>query len=207
MTGSGGLPAEALALLREAPTSIISDNLSRMPGCVGLRPFHRKGKLVARALTVRTRAGDNLAIHQSLELVQPGEVIVVDGGGDETRALVGEIMKTIAQKRGAAGFVIDGAIRDASAFSDDDWPCFARAAIHRGPYKTGPGEINVPVNVGGCVVAPGDVVVGDEDGVVTFPPSVLPQLLAAVSAQMAREVEIIRSIHDGTYKGAYAKPA
>jgi regulator of RNase E activity RraA len=196
-----------LALLREAPTSIISDNLSRMPGCVGLKPFHRKGKLVARALTVRTRAGDNLAIHQSLELVKPCEVIVVDGGGDETRALVGEIMKTIAQKRGAAGFVIDGAIRDAGAFAEDDWPCFARAAIHRGPYKTGPGEINVPVSVGGCVVSPGDIVVGDEDGVVTFAPSILPTLLEAVSAQMKREAEIIRSIHDGTYKGAYAKPA
>lgn len=207
MTGPGELTAEALALLREAPTSIISDNLSRMPGCVGLRPFHRKGKLVARALTVRTRAGDNLAIHQSLELVKPGEVIVVDGGGDETRALVGEIMKTIAQKRGAAGFVIDGAIRDAAAFAEDDWPCFARAAIHRGPYKTGPGEINVPVSVGGSVVAPGDIVVGDEDGVVTFAPSILSTLVEAVAAQMKREAEIIRSIHDGTYKGAYAKPA
>lgn len=207
MTGRTELTAEASALLREAPTSIISDNLSRMPGCVGLKPFHRKGKLVARALTVRTRAGDNLAIHQSLEIVKPGEVIVVDGGGDETRALVGEIMKTIAQKRGAAGFVIDGAIRDAAAFAEDDWPCFARAAIHRGPYKTGPGEINVPVSVGGTVVSPGDIVVGDEDGVVTFSPSILPTLLEAVAAQMTREAEIIRSIHDGTYKGAYAKPA
>ena len=97
--------------------------------------------MLGTAFTVRTRPGDNLAIHQALELVGPGDVIVVDGGGDETRALVGEIMKTIAQYRGAAGYVIDGAIRDADAIADDDFPCFARAAIHRGPYKSGPGEV------------------------------------------------------------------
>src|SRR5690349_3995247 len=87
-------PAPSLiASFRNAPTSVISDNLSRLPGAVGLRPFHRAGKLVGAAFTVRTRPGDNLAIHRALELVGPGDVIVVDGGGDETRALVGEIMK------------------------------------------------------------------------------------------------------------------
>ncbi len=131
---------------RNAPTSIISDNLARLPGAVGLRKFHRAGQLLGTAFTVRTRPGDNLAIHKALELVGPGEVIVVDGGGDETRALVGEIMKNIAEYRGAAGYVIDGAIRDVAAFAASDFPCFARAVIHRGPYKSGPGEINVPVS-------------------------------------------------------------
>jgi len=196
-------PAE-VAFWRDAPTSIISDNLSRMPGPVGLRPFHRKGKLVGRALTVRTRAGDNMAIHQALELIAPGDVIVVDGGGDESRALVGEIMKTIAETRGAVGFVIDGAIRDAGAFAESDWPCYARAANHRGPYKNGPGEINVPVSIGGCVIAPGDIVVGDEDGVVSFSPAIVAALVPAVEAQIAREAAILKSIHDGTYRGAYA---
>src|SRR6185312_12874020 len=143
-------PAAALiAAFREAPTPIISDNLERLPGAVGLRPFHRTGsRMVGAAFTVRTRPGDNLAIHKALELVGPGDVIVVDGGGDETRALVGEIMKNIAEYRGAAGYVIDGAIRDVAAFAASDFPCFARSAIHRGPYKSGPGEINVPVSIG-----------------------------------------------------------
>jgi len=193
-----------LDFFRSAPTSIISDNLQRMSGAVGLVPFHHKGKLVGRALTVRTRSGDNLAIHQALELVTPGDVVVVDGGGDTTRALVGEIMATIAKTRGATGFVIDGAIRDAGAFAESDFPCFARAAIHRGPYKNGPGEINVPVSVGGCLISPGDVVVGDEDGVVSFPASIIPTLVEGVKAQMAREAETIKSILAGTYKGAYA---
>jgi RraA family protein len=199
-------PAPALIeAFRSAPTSVISDNLARLPGAVGLRPFHRCGKLVGAAFTVRTRPGDNLAIHRALELVGPGDVIVVDGGGDETRALVGEIMKNIAEHRGAAGYVIDGAIRDVAAFAASDFPCFARAAIHRGPYKNGPGEINVPVSIGGSVIAPGDIVVGDEDGVVSFPSSIAPTLLEAVRAQIAREEETIISIREGRYQGSYGK--
>jgi regulator of RNase E activity RraA len=201
MTASkDSLPA-LIEAFRGKPTSVISDNLDRLPGPVGLRPFHSGQPLLGRALTVRTRAGDNLAIHQALELVKPGDVVVVDGGGDVSRALVGEIMKAIAEKRGAAGFVIDGAIRDCAAFAD--FPCYARAAIHRGPYKNGPGDINVPACIGGCVILPGDIIVGDEDGVVAFSPEKAEGLLAAVDAQIAREAQIMQSIADGTYKGAY----
>jgi RraA family protein len=191
--------------LRNASTSIVSDRLERLAGAVGLRPFHRSGRMVGTAITVKTRPGDNLAIHKALELVGPGDVIVVDGGGDETRALVGEIMKNIAEARGAAGYVIDGAIRDVAAFRSSDFPCFARAAIHRGPYKNGPGEINVPVSVGGLVIAPGDIVVGDEDGVVAFPQTAAPALIDAVRAQAAHEEEILKAIREGRYTGSYGR--
>jgi RraA family protein len=194
-----------LALFRGISTPIISDNLDRMPGVVGLRAYHRGGHLVGSALTVRVRAGDNLAIHQALNIARPGEVIVVDGGGDTSRALVGDIMKAIAESRGVTGFVIDGAIRDSSAFAESDFPCYARAAIHRGPYKTGPGEINVPVSVGGWTVNPGDVVVGDADGIVTFPPTIAPRLIEAVRAQEAREAEVLQLIRAGKYDGRYGK--
>src|ERR1700712_3110834 len=159
---------DLLEAFRAAPTSVISDNLDRLAGSVGLRPFHRGGRMVGVAFTVRTRPGDNLAIHKGLELVGPGGVIVVDGGGDEGRALVGEIMKNIAEHRRAAGYVIDGAIRDVAAFAASDFPCFARSVIHRGPYKSGPGELNVPVSIGGAVISPGDIVVGEGDGGVAF---------------------------------------
>lgn len=198
-------PASLIEGFRSAPTSVISDNLGQLPGSVGLRPFHRGGKLVGTAFTVRTRPGDNLAIHRALEMVGPGDVIVVDGGGDETRALVGEIMKNIAQWRKAEGYVIDGAIRDVAAFATSDFPCFARAVIHRGPYKNGPGEINVPVSVGGCVISPGDLVVGDEDGVVSFPAATATSLLEAVQAQVAREEEALKAIREGRYQGSYGK--
>lgn len=193
------------ALFRTAPTAIISDNLDRLPGAVGLRPFHRGGSMAGVAFTIRTAAGDNRVIHQALELFQPGDVLVVDGGGDVSRALVGEIMSLIAEVRGAAGLVIDGAVRDASVLAGSDFPVFARAAIHRGPYKNGPGEINVPVAIGGMIVHPGDIVVGDADGVVAFSPSVAGDLLKAVKAQSEKEETILQSIRDGTYKGAYAK--
>jgi RraA family protein len=196
---------EIIAAFKAAPTPIISDNLARLPGAVGLRPFHKGGALCGVAFTVRTRPGDNLAIHKALELVGPGDVIVVDGGGDETRALVGEIMKTIAQWRGAEGYVIDGAIRDAGALAADTFPFFARAAIHRGPYKSGPGEVNVPVSIGGSVIAPGDIVVGDEDGVVSFPQAIAAELLEKVKAQIQREADTMTAIREGRYQGSYGK--
>lgn len=201
--------AELVEAFRGKPTSVISDNLGRLSAPVGLRTFHSGAPLLGRALTVRPRAGDNLAIHVALELIQPGDVLVVAGGGNESRALVGEIMKAIAEKRGAAGFVIDGAIRDSGAFAASDFPCYARCAIHSGPYKDGSGEINVPVSIGGCMINPGDIVVGDEDGVVAFPLSGSRKLLSAVEAHLVHENQILKSIADGTYKGAYgikAKP-
>nr|WP_299509316.1 hypothetical protein [Cypionkella sp.] len=109
-------------------TSIISDCLDRIPGCVGLMPFYHGRRMVGPALTVRTRAGDNLSIHQELDVARPGHIIVVDGAGYTSRALVAEIMKAIAESRGVKGFVIDGAIRDVDAFRRSDFPCFARVA-------------------------------------------------------------------------------
>ena len=114
-------------------------------------------------------------------------------------------MKNIAESRGAAGYVIDGAIRDVAAFAASDFPCFARAVIHRGPYKSGPGEINVPVSIGGSVISPGDIVVGDEDGVLSFPAAIAESLLEAVHAQIKREEETLTAIREGRYQGSYAK--
>lgn len=204
----GNVDPTLLEAFKSTATAVISDNLSRLPGAVGLRPLHRySGVMVGIALTVRVCPGDNLAIHQALELVQPGNVIVVDGGGDISRALVGEIMISIAQSRRAAGYVIDGAIRDVGMIARSEFPCFAKAAIHKGPYKNGPGEINVAVNIGGLVIHPGDIVVGDEDGVVAFPPKIASDLLLAVRTQEAREAEILETIREGRYAGSYAKPS
>lgn len=205
-------PAQADPVLldgfRTAATAVISDNLQRLPGVVGLVPYHKQnGVMVGTAFTVRTRPGDNLAIHEALEHVRPGDVIVVDGGGDLNRALIGEIMVNIALWKKVSGLVIDGAIRDVGAITELGMPCFARGVTHKGPYKDGPGEINVPVCVGGMVIQAGDIVVGDEDGVVAFPQAIASDLLQAVRAQEAREASIIKSIHQGSYKGAYGKPA
>ncbi|HEV7245477.1 MAG TPA: RraA family protein [Shinella sp.] len=195
---------DVIEAFRVLATANISDNLDRQPGAIGLRPFHDGTPMAGTAFTVRTRAGDNKVIHEALDLVRPGDVLVVDGDGDMSRALIGEIMCAIAKKRGVAGFVLDGAIRDVDAIARAPFPVFARTVIHRGPYKNGPGEINAPVAVGGMVVRPGDIVVGDGDGVVAFDPAMAIDLLAAVRAQERKEAEILRTIEEGTYTGAYA---
>ncbi|WP_295048002.1 RraA family protein [uncultured Paracoccus sp.] len=195
-----------IAEYRNTTSAVISDNLDRLPGAVGLRPFHRvTGTMAGRALTVRVAAGDNYFIHKALDLLQPGDVVVVDGDGEINRALIGGIMAAIAKSRGAAGMVLNGAIRDTAEIGADDFPVFARGVIHRGPYKNGPGAINVPVIIGGMIVNPGDIVVGDHDGVVAFPVEGADALLEAVRAQERKEAEIMRQIADGTYVGAYAK--
>lgn len=198
--------AELLDGFRTAATATISDNLERLPAAVGLRPFHRvTGTMVGRALTVKVAAGSNLFIYKALDLVRPGDVVVVDGGGDPSRALIGEIMAALAASRKAAGFVIDGAIRDSGAIGAGDFPVFARAAIHLGPYKSGPGTINQPVSVGGLIINPGDIVVGDADGIVAFPMQGADRLLQNVRAQERREEQMLRQIADGTYVGAYSE--
>ena len=99
--------------------------------------------MVGTAFTVRTRPGDNLMVHKAIDMAAPGDVIVVDAGGALENALIGELMAGWAQKRGVAGFVIDGAIRDSEALAEGDFPVYAAGVTHRGPYKDGPGEINV----------------------------------------------------------------
>jgi len=110
-----------------------------------------------------------------------------------------------AEKRGVAGFVIDGAIRDLGTIAAERYPVYAAGVTHRGPYKDGPGEINVPVTIGGMLVSPGDIVVGDEDGVVSFAAAGAAALLDAVRAQVAREEETLKAIREGRYQGAYGK--
>jgi regulator of RNase E activity RraA len=138
-------------------------------------------------------------VHKALQLGKPGDVLVVDGGGALDRALFGDIMKNVAKMRGFAGVVIDGAIRDASAFRGDTLPCYARGVCHRGPYKDGPGEINVPVSIGGMVVQSGDIVVGDDDGLVFISPAEARAVAEASRKKAAAEAATLQSIATRNY--------
>ena len=160
----GRADPKLLQRLRALPVSNVSDNMQRSQG-TNLEPMHRSGRMVGTAFTVRTRPGDNLMVHKAIDMAAPGDVIVVDAGGALENAIIGELMAGWAQKRGLAGFVIDGAIRDSEALAEGDFAVYAAGVTHCGPYKDGPGEINVVVTVGGMVVRPGDLVAGDHDGV------------------------------------------
>ena len=182
----------------EVPVANVSDCMSRMTaGGPRLRPMHKGGRLAGPALTVKTRPGDNLMIHKALDMAVPGDVIVVDGGGELTTALIGELMTTYAISRGVAGFVINGAIRDLDVISGGSFPVYAAGVTHRGPYKDGPGEVNVPIAIDGMVIHPGDLILGDADGVLCVPIADAEAVLAAARAKSAAEVKTIQDIAAG----------
>ena len=188
-----------LEQFKDVVTPHVSDNLNRMyAGMDKLRPYHKEGKLLGIALTVKTRPGDNLMAHKAIDIAEPGDVIVIDAGGDTTNAIVGEIMLRLALKKGIKGFVINGAIRDLAAFKNGNFPVYALGVTHRGPYKDGPGEINVPISLGGTLVNPGDIVLGDEDGVVIIPAEQAAQILEKVRQQEKTEKRIMESIENNT---------
>ena len=168
---------------RRIPVANISDCMSRMTaGGPRLRPMHGGAVMAGPALTVRTRPGDNLLVHKALDLAQPGDVIVVDAGGDLTNAIIGEIMTSYARSRGVAGIVINGAIRDCGAIRQGDFPVYAAGVTHRGPYKDGPGEINGTIALDGMTIAPGDLILGDDDGVLAIPFDQVETLYQAAQA-------------------------
>lgn len=192
-------PPGLVEALRGRATSHLSDCMGRVVGSgAGLRPMHAGGAMAGPALTVKVPPGDNLMVHKALDLARAGDVIVVDAGGETTNAIIGEIMSRLAAKRGLGGLVIDGAIRDVAAIAAGALPVYARGVSHRGPYKDGPGEINVPVSIGGMVVRPGDLVVGDADGLVVLAAQDAPAVLEAAIALAAREDVTMRGIDDGT---------
>lgn len=180
------------------PTSIISDSLERLPGTGELRPMHSADLIMlGTAYTVHTAPGDNLAIHEAFKCIMPGQVLVVDGGGDRSRALIGGLMLAMAEEAGVAGLVIDGVVRDGSDLAASRIPVFARGLNHRGPFKNGPGRQQVPVAIGGMVVHPGDVIVGDIDGLVSFSIAGASELLESCKARIAMEARILEDIRSG----------
>jgi RraA family protein len=180
--------------------SQISDCMNRIPaGGAPLRPFHRGGRLCGPAFTVKTAVGDNLMVHKAIDIAQAGDVIVIDAGGDLQQAIIGEIMTTHARGRGVAGFVVYGAIRDSGTLAQNTYPVYACGATPRGPYKDGPGEINVPVVVGGMVVNPGDIVVGDEDGITVIARGDAEAVLALAQKKKASEDKTLKDIAEGKW--------
>ena len=189
---------ELVEAFKGLPAANIADEMNRL-FCVDARikPVNNV-PLLGPAFTVKARIGDNLLFHKALELAQSGDVIVVDGQGDLVNSITGEIMMTEARKKGIAGIVIDGAVRDVDALKAmDTMSIYAAGVTPKGPYKDGPGEINVPVCCGGVVINPGDILVGDSDGIVVISPSDAPVVLEKAKAKHAKEQAIFKAIEAG----------
>ena len=196
--------AALVEAFRRLPVANVSDSMSRMTAAgARLRPYYDEGTLAGPALTVKTRPGDNLMVHKAIDIAEPGDVIVVDAGGDVTTAIIGELMLRHAMARGVAGLVINGAIRDAREVRAAGHPVYAAGVTHRGPYKDGPGEINVAIAIDGMVIAPGDLILGDGDGVLCIPFEAAAAVLAATQAKHAAEEKQMTAIRAGTSDRAW----
>ncbi|MEV6169373.1 DUF1932 domain-containing protein [Streptomyces sp. NPDC051954] len=179
---------ELLAAHRDMATANIGDAVDRLALLdSGVRPLWPGARAIGRALTVWTRAGDNQAIHEAIKVAAPGDLIVVNGEGDTSRALIGELIAERAKARGVVGMVLDAAARDVDVLAEIGFPVWARAVTPAGPYKFGPGHVNVPVAVGGLVCRPGDLVVADSDGVAVVAAEQAESVLAAARAVEADE--------------------
>jgi RraA family protein len=160
-------------------------------------------KVAGPAFTVEVRPGDNLMIHAALNLARPGDVIVVDGKGDLSCALTGALMAAHAQKAGIAGFVIDGAVRDTEECAAGTFPVFAAGANPNGPLKGAAGRINWPISVAGTTVNPGDLIVGDADGVVVVPRETAAEIVGAAKAKVDAEAVRMKEIGRGELAQAW----
>jgi regulator of RNase E activity RraA len=197
VTGLPRASAELVEAFRGKASSNVADAMGRFhfmdPGIVS-----RTGlPLCGVAVTVSARPGDNLMVHKALEVASPGDVVVVATSGNTTTAVFGELMGTAAVGAKLAGIVVDGAIRDVPGLAALGFPAFSRSVSPGACDKDGPGEINVPIACGGTVVMPGDIVVGDEDGVVVVPREDAAAVLAGVKALEANEAKRIAAIRAG----------
>jgi RraA family protein len=189
------------------PVANIADNMNRM-SCIDskIRPMNNT-PLLGTALTVKCRPGDNLLLHKAIDMAGPGDVIVVDAQGDLTHAVIGELMISWLQQRGTAGVIVDGAVRDVGHLRKINFPVYAAGVTPKGPYKEGPGEINVPVSCGGVVVKPGDILVGDADGVVVIDPADAPGILEKTKVQILKEAGITEDIKNNRWARAWVDEA
>lgn len=186
---------------KDMPIANIDDNMGRIAATRSNIKRVNKGHLLGIAFTVKVPQGDNLMFHAAMDLAKPGDVIVIDAGGFTDRAIFGELMSTYCKSRGIKGLVCDGAIRDRDELAEmENFPIYAISATPNGPYKNGPGEINVPVVIGDKIVHPGDIVVGDGDGVLFIKPDIAEKLAMETEGVERKEADIKKHIlEDGTY--------
>jgi regulator of RNase E activity RraA len=178
------------------PVANIADMMNRV-FCLDakIRPMNA-APLCGPAFTISTRPGDNLLLHKALDMAQPGDILVVAAQGEMSNSIMGELMALWAIKRGLGGFIFDGAIRDIGTLKNMEIPIYASGITPAGPYKDGPGEINFAVSCGGVVINPGDILVGDEDGVVVIKPEDAPELLKKAQAKNLAEQKIMEEIEN-----------
>ncbi|MGI6035491.1 MAG: 4-carboxy-4-hydroxy-2-oxoadipate aldolase/oxaloacetate decarboxylase [Limnochordia bacterium] len=193
-------PQELVAVFKDFGVANVGDAMGRFRVMnYQIKSINKPGvKMAGPAVTVRVRPGDNLMLHKALDLAQEGDVLVVDAQESPLNGLWGEIMTKMAMKKKLAGLVMDGGVRDSYDIRELGFPVFTRAVIAAGGDKDGLGEVNVPVNCGGVPVNPGDIILGDDDGVVVVPRLEAETVARLTKEIMAKEAEMMKQIEEGT---------
>lgn len=193
-------PPELVEAYRALPAANVADCMGRISALSSeIRLLSRPtGMMCGVALTVKARPGDNLMIHKAFDMAQPGDVVMVSNGQDRSQSLVGEVLVNYAQFKRVAGLVFDGPIRDIGAIAKMPIPVYGVGFTPGGPFKEGPGEINVPIACGGIHVDPGDIILGDEDGVIVIPRRDAAKLLDAAQKFSASDHAKVVAAATGT---------
>lgn len=167
----------------DLPTTCISDAMDGLNNLhPAIKPLMEEYRLAGKAFTVKLPVGDNLAVLRAIREAKQGDILVIDAKGDQYRAIAGDFVVGMAQTLGIGGIVVDGVIRDIIGIKKLNFPVFSRGTAVASSGKTGVGEINVPISCGGAAINPGDILVGDADGVV-----VIPQSMAGTILEKAKE--------------------
>ncbi len=200
---------EVVAGFAAFDTPAISDKMNRLyTMSTHIQALTGDLRLLGPACTVKVYPGDNLMVHKSLDIAKPGDVIVVDTSASTMTAVLGDLISTKARHRGVKGFVVDGLVRDLAGIRElGDFPVFARGTTPIGPLHRGPGEINHPVSLGGIVVFPGDILVGDLSGVVVVPREIADELLSRLQAAKAKESNYTAAVAQGNFSNAWVDAA
>ena len=195
---------ELVEAFRGIPVANIDDNMGRIAAVdASIFPLNPNAKILGTAFTVNAPAGDNLLFHKALDMAQPGDVIVLANKGSLSRSLCGEIMSNYAKSRGLAGIIIDGCVRDSAALRELDFPVYAKGVTPNGPYKNGPGEMNFPVSFAGIIINPGDIIVGDADGLLVVRPEDAEEIAKKAKAWHDSEEKQLEGI---LTKGEWVRP-
>ena len=198
---------EIMEQFKAIPASNTADVMSRncaMNPRIKLVSSPKAQMMVGPAFTVKARAGDNLALHAALNFCNEGDVLVVSNEEDDTRALMGEIMMAyLKYTKKVAGIVLDGPIRDIDEIGKWDVPVYCTGTTPGGPYKEGPGEVNVPIACGGVSVNPGDIILADPDGVIVIPRRDAAQILKDAQEFQAADEKKLIAARNGTSNRAW----
>lgn len=200
------IPTSMLERAKALSASLLSDAMNSQGAMnFGIKPVKPGMKVVGTAITVKVKPGDNLLLHKAIYLSGKGCVIVLDSNCYMECAVWGSMMTRAAAAMGVEGVVLDGAVRDMDELRELGLPIFAAGAVPNGPTTNGPGQINCMIDCGGVPVAPGDLVLGDEDGVTVVPRSVLEDVLEKAEEKVRKEAVRISEIMQGKLEPDWVK--